>query len=90
MMLRSPVTGRALTLRGHALTAAGERWPVVDGIAFLRADRRALADQVLARLDADDAEGALVALLGDQDGWARTPPPTEEARRLRWYAGGTR
>ncbi len=26
-------------------------------------------------------DGALVALLGDQDGWARTPPPTEAARR---------
>ncbi len=81
MMLRSPVTGRTLTAAGHALTAEGERWPLVDGIAFLRADRRALADAALARLDAGDEEGALVALLGDQDGWARTPPPPEEARR---------
>ncbi len=80
MMLRSPVTGRALTPAGHALTAAGERWPVVDGIAFLRADRRALADAALAHLDAGDGEAALVALLGDQDGWARTPPPSVEAR----------
>ena len=81
MILRSPVTGRALTLTGHALTAAGERWPVVDGIAFLRADRRALADAALACMDSGDAEGALVHLLGDQDGWARTPPPHEDARR---------
>ena len=80
MILHSPATGRALTLKGHALTAAGERWPVVDGIAFLRADRRALADAALASLDAGDTERALVLLLGDQDGWARTPPPSEAAR----------
>ena len=80
-MLRSPVTGHALVPSGHALAADGERWPVVDGIAFLRADRRALADEALALLDAGDAEAAVVALLGDQDGWARTPPPSEAARR---------
>ncbi|WP_158743246.1 class I SAM-dependent methyltransferase [Acidisphaera sp. L21] len=81
MILRSPVTGRVLTRAGHSLSAAGERWPVVDDIAFLRADRRALAGEVLACLDSGDATGALVTLLGDQDGWARTPPPTDEARR---------
>ena len=80
MMLRSPVTGRELTAGAHALTAGGERWPLVDGIAFLRSDRRGLADAALARLDAGDAEGALVLLLGDQDSWARTPPPSEDAR----------
>ena len=81
MILRSPATGRALVHAGHALVAGGERWPVVDGIAFLRADRRALADAALACLDAGDADGALVLLLGDQDGWARTPPPDDAARR---------
>ena len=54
---------------------------MVDGIAFLRADRRALADAALAALDDGDAEAATVLLLGDQDGWARTPPPSEDARR---------
>ena len=81
MILRSPISGRRLHLSGHALVADGERWPVVDGIAFLRADRRSLADVALHALDAGDAEGALVLLLGDQDGWARTPPPSEDARR---------
>ncbi len=66
---------------GHALAAGDERWPLVDGIAFLRADRRELADAALAALDAGDAESALVMLLGDQDNWARTPPPPVEARR---------
>ena len=80
MNLRSPVTGRVLTQSGHALSAEGERWPVLDGIAFLRADRRALADAALSRLDFGDPDGALVLLLGDQDGWARTPPPSETAR----------
>ena len=81
MRLRSPVTLQPLTADGHALLGKNERWPVVDGIAFLRADRRALADAALAALDAGDPERALVLLLGDQDGWARTPPPTEAARQ---------
>ncbi len=81
MILRSPVSGRVLARAGDTLTADGERWPVVDGIAFLRADRRALADAALASLDNGDQAGAAVVLLGDQDGWARTPPPSEAARR---------
>jgi hypothetical protein len=80
-MLRSPVSGQALHLTGHALVAGDERWPVIDGIAFLRADRRTLADAALTALDADDSQTALVLLLGDQDNWARTPPPSEAARR---------
>ena len=82
MILRSPVTGETLRADGHALTASnGERWPVIDGIAFLRADRRELADEALAALDAGDLDGATVSLLGDQDGWAKSPPPTQEDRR---------
>ncbi len=79
--LRSPVSGAALLAGVHDLHTVGERWPVVDGIAFLRADRRALADAALAALDAGDMEGAAVVLLADQDGWASTPPPDEAARR---------
>ncbi len=80
MMLRSPVTGRELRRVGDALAAEGERWPVVDDIAFLRADRRSLADAALACIDAGNHDGALLLLLADQDGWARTPPPSEAAR----------
>ena len=79
--LCSPVSGRVLhadTL--HSLVDGAERWPVVADIPFLRADRRALADTALAALDAGDAERALVLLLGDQDNWARTPPPSEADR----------
>lgn len=80
--LSSPVSGRPLAAdTPHSLAAEGERWPVLDSIPFLRADRRALADTALAALDRGDREAALVALLGDQDNWARTPPPDEAARR---------
>ena len=80
--LASPVTGRPLAAdASHSLSADGERWPVVDGIPFLRADRRALADLALAALDAGRREDALAALLADQDNWARTPPPGEAACR---------
>lgn len=79
--LSSPLTGR--TLRAdtpHSIAAGPERWPVVADIPFLRADRRALADAALAALDAGNAEHALMLLLGDQDNWARTPPPSEADR----------
>ncbi len=75
--LSSPVSGQALhadTL--HSVAHGPERWPVIADIPFLRADRRTLADAALAALDAGDAEHALVLLLGDQDNWARTPPPS--------------
>ena len=79
--LVSPVSGAMLSAGVHDVHAPGERWPVIDGIAFLRADRRALADAALAALDDGDAETACVLLLGDQDGWAASPPPAESARR---------
>lgn len=80
--LNSPLTGARLHISGHALVGpGGERWPVIDGIAFLRMDRRALADAALAALDAGDPETATMLLLGDQDPWARALPPDESARR---------
>lgn len=81
-MLRSPVSGLALHAdTGHSLIAGAERWPVVEEIPFLRADRRALAEAALAALDDGRADDALVLLLADQDNWARTPPPAEADRR---------
>ena len=80
--LVSPLTGRPLAAdTPHSLAADSERWPVLDGIPFLRADRRALADQALAALDTGRREDVLAALLADQDNWARTPPPSEGACR---------
>ncbi len=79
--LLSPTSAQPLAAdTPHSLAAGLERWPVVSDIPFLRADRRDLADAVLAALDARDARRALVLLLGDQDNWARTPPPSEDDR----------
>ena len=71
MTLLSPLSRSPLTpdtphsLRGDE----GERWPVVDGIAYLRTGREALVTAALAALDSGDREGALVILLADQDDW---------------------
>lgn len=73
--------GAAVADTAHSLVVGGLRWPVVEGIPFLRADRRALADAAVAALDRGDADAALVLLLADQDNWARTPPPPEDDRR---------
>lgn len=74
--LRSPLSGAVLKAdTPFSLSAAGERWPVLDGIPFLRADRRELAEAALAQLDAGRPDAALVVLLGDQDNWARSAPP---------------
>ncbi len=76
--LSSPVSGCPLYLdTPHSVGSAGERWPVVEDIPFLRADRRELADAALAALDVGQTDQALVLLLGDQDNWARTSPPSE-------------
>ncbi|WP_237477609.1 class I SAM-dependent methyltransferase [Lichenibacterium dinghuense] len=82
--LRSPITGEALGPDGaHALREpGGRRWPVVDGIPYLRTGREALAEAALARLDAGDRAGALAVLLADQDDWWTGPPadPADLAR----------
>jgi hypothetical protein len=78
--LLSPVTRERLRADGpHALADGARRWPVVDGIPFLRVGREDLADEALAALDAGDRASALVLLLADQDDWARTPPPDRGA-----------
>ena len=65
----------------YSLAANGERWPVVDGIPYLRTGRDALVADILFELDEGRPDEALALLLGDQDDWARTPPATLEARR---------
>ncbi len=81
----SPLTGRALTAdTPHSLRGeGGERWPVVEGIPYLRSGRKDLVALSLDRLDAGDGDGALVALLSDQDDWWRGPATDEgELREL--------
>ena len=65
----------------HSVAAADERWPVVDGIPFLRLHRDALRRETLAALDAHDEEAALALLLADQDDYAPLPPPDEATCR---------
>ncbi len=81
---RSPVTGRVLTPdTPHSLAAPGERWPVVDGIPYMRTDSEGLVAVALDHLDAGCPDDALVALLTDQDAWW-TGPATDlrELKRL--------
>lgn len=79
--LASPETGRPLRLAGTFLEdeTGRERWPVVEGIPYLRTGRDGLRQETNERLDAGDAPGALVGLLRDQDDWAPDPPPAREA-----------
>lgn len=74
--LESPETGHGLRAdTPHSLSDGAKRWPVVEGIPFLRTGREELRAEVLAALDAGDERTALVELLRDQDDWAPDPPP---------------
>lgn len=67
----------------HSLSDGEARWPVADGIPYLRTGRDEMVAQALARLDADDAAGALVLLLADQDNWWTGPRASDaDLRRL--------
>lgn len=55
------------------------RWPVVEGIPYLRVGRDELAELACEALDRGDARAALVELLRDQDDWAPDPPPERHA-----------
>lgn len=81
---RSPTTGLPLVPdTPHSLAASGERWPVVDGIPYLRVESEGLVAVALDHLDAGCPDDALVALLTDQDAWW-TGPATDlsELKRL--------
>ena len=64
----------------HTIAAPGERWPVIEGIPFLRTNRDALVADAIHLLDEGHEAEATVLLLGDQDDWARTPPPSRAER----------
>ena len=83
--LVSPTSGRPLAPdTPHSLSdGAEERWPVVDGIPYLRTESEGLVAVALDHLDAGCPDDALVALLTDQDAWW-TGPATDlgELKRL--------
>lgn len=74
---RSPTNGRWLDFDGAYSLAdgTGGRWPVIDGIPYLRAGSEALAAATLQRLDGGDPTGALLLLLAENDSWWSEPPP---------------
>ena len=76
--LISPTDGQRLRLATPGLLHDGERrWPVVDGIPFLRPKEELRAD-VVAAMEAGDERAALRRLLSDQDRFSPTAPPTAE------------
>jgi Methyltransferase domain len=78
--LRSPTTGASLARdSGHSLSDGVGRWPVIDGIPYLRAGRESLVAEVLALLDRGQRDAALALLLADQDDWWDGPAPEPEA-----------
>ncbi|NEU12447.1 class I SAM-dependent methyltransferase [Methylobacterium sp. BTF04] len=76
-MLHSPETGEPLKAdTPHSLREAesGARWPVIDGIPYLRTNRADLVRQTLKLLDTGERGLALEGLLADQDDWWTGPP----------------
>ena len=75
----SPVSGKPLKLESEfCLTdGEGERWPVIEGIPYLRAGSRQRAKEVLRALEGGDTDAALCILLCESDGWWDEPPPSE-------------
>ena len=84
MRLISPISRRPLLAdTPHSLgDGTGERWPVVDGIAYLRIGRASLVARALACLDACDRDAALMLLLADQDDWWTGPAADTERIRI--------
>lgn len=79
--LLSPLSRQKLQVETpYSLAAPGERWPVVAGIPYLRTNRDVLVADTLHLLDEGRETDALALLLGDQDDWARTPPPSMDER----------
>ena len=62
----------------HSLFDGKVRYPIVDGIAYLRPGREQLRNAALAALDTGDAATARLLLLRDQDDFAPEPPPPLE------------
>lgn len=75
----SVLTGELCQDTPHSVRVGDARFPVVEGIAYLRSAREELAAAALRHLDQGDERGALLLLLKDQDDWARTAVPEDAA-----------
>ena len=85
-VLLDPISGRPLVQMSRQVLSDGDsRWPVLDGIAYLRTGlagpSRAveLRQAALAAIDAGDERTALALLLTDQDSHAPLPAPSTAA-----------
>lgn len=75
MKLLSPTNGAPLQRISECLLDDGERrWPVVEGIAYLR-PKELLRQAAVAALERNDEREALLLLLTDQDDFSPTAPP---------------
>lgn len=81
MTFVSPLTGAPLRAdTPYSLREPdGRRWPVIDGIAYLRAGSESRAQVAVAALDAQDERHALKTLLGENDRWWDGPAPEDAA-----------
>jgi SAM-dependent methyltransferase len=57
------------------LAGPAGRWPVLDGIPYLRVGREELVREALAAIDAGRPDDALLLVLADQDDWWTGPAP---------------
>lgn len=83
--LLSPVTRERLKAdTPHSLVdRAGERWPVIEGIPYLRVGRNQIVADALELLDGGYADDALVLLLQDrEDGWDGPEADPDQLRDL--------
>ncbi|MFV2103614.1 class I SAM-dependent methyltransferase [Micromonospora sp. LOL_024] len=71
----------------HSLTDGVRRWPVVEGIPWLRPGREDLRAATVAALDAGDPRGATMLLLADTDDWWDGDRPTPRRLRAALAAG---
>ncbi len=76
---RSPCSGRALTFESASCLTdgAGERWPVIENIPYLRAKSRERATEALKAIDLGDEPAALRLLLSENDDWWDEPAPPD-------------
>lgn len=74
--LHSPFSGEPLRRdTAHSVSDGIRRFPLLEEIPFLRANREELIENALEKLDAGKAQEAAILLLSDQDDWARTDAP---------------
>jgi len=82
--LVDPVSGAQLHAdTPHSLSDGTTRWPVLEGIPYLRAGRDEVREQALAALDEGrDRDAAAVLLADNDDWWDQPPPPPEQLRAV--------